>query len=259
MRSSQYMSRIFYNVSDCDDSNEGNTNEKPVFESTFAPEIAVFMPSQPIREVNPSPTPSWTRSPPTTTPFAPQPQKTGGPLLANGATTEEVKILQPISLRQGRGARLSFLGGRKKDAKENVPPLPHINGDGHAYEDETSALSRSRSTGKENGNRRSFFRGHSSSENAVGRSGGYTNGTEMSPATVGGGRVDQSMDWVTDSGAARESTDATAVDRERTLSDQGSGGGGIQSLGSVRKRLSILRLGKKSSKGNGLMGSLDEE
>ncbi|KAK0639107.1 hypothetical protein B0T16DRAFT_394897 [Cercophora newfieldiana] len=234
-----------------------------LFESTFAPEIAIFMPSQPIREVNPSPTPSWPqRSPQPTTGFAPQPQKTGGPLLANGASTEEVKILQPISLRQGRGARLSFLGGRKKDAKENAPPLPTLNGDTYAHEDEASAISRSRSIGKENsnGNRRSFFRGHSSSENnAVGpRSGGYsTNGAEMSPATVGGGRMDQSMDWVTDSGNARESTDATAVDK--TLSDQGGTVGGIQSLSSVRKRLSILRLGKKSSKGNGLMGSLDEE
>jgi dedicator of cytokinesis protein 3 len=236
-----------------------------VFESTFAPEIAIFMPSQPLLVLNPSPTPSWPhRSPQPTAGFAPQPQKTGGPLLANGAANEEVKILQPVTLRQGRGARLSFLGGRKKDAKENTPPVPQINGDNHAHEDEGSNLSHSRSTGKENGNRRSFFRGHSSSEsNTVGaRSAGYTNGAEMSPATIGGGRVDQSMDWVTDSGAARESTDATAVDKERTLSSSEHGSstvGGIQSLGSVRKRLSILRLGKKSSKGNGLMGSLDEE
>ncbi|KAK0613299.1 hypothetical protein B0T14DRAFT_498830 [Immersiella caudata] len=236
-----------------------------LFESTFAPEIAIFMPSQPLREVNPSPTPSWPhRSPQPNTGFAQQPQKTGGPLLANGATTEEVKILQPVSLRQGRGARLSFLGGRKKDTKENTPPVPQINGDNHAYENEGSNLSHSRSIGKENGNRRSFFRGHSSSDsNAAGaRSAGYSNGTEMSPATVGGGRIDQSMDWVTDSGAARESTDATAVDKERTLSSSEHGSStvsGIQSLGSVRKRLSILRLGKKSSKGSGLMGSLDEE
>ncbi|KAK4442243.1 putative dedicator of cytokinesis protein 1 [Podospora aff. communis PSN243] len=236
-----------------------------LFESTFAPEIAIFMPSQPLLVLNPSPTPSWPhRSPQPTAGFAPQPQKTGGPLLANGATTEEVKILQPVSLRQGRGARLSFLGGRKKDAKENTPPVPQLNGDHHHHEDEGSNLSRNRSIGKENGNRRSFFRGHSSSESntAGARSAGYTNGAEMSPATVRSGRIDHSMDWVTDLGAARESTDATAVDKERTLvaSEHGSSTvGGMQSLGSVRKRLSILRLGKKSSKGNGLMVSLDEE
>ena len=34
---------------------------------------------------------------------------------------------------------------------------------------------------------------------------------------------------------------------------------GVKSIGSVRKRLSMLKLGKKASKGSGLMGSLDEE
>jgi hypothetical protein len=35
--------------------------------------------------------------------------------------------------------------------------------------------------------------------------------------------------------------------------------GGARKVGNVRKRLSMLKLGKKSSKGSGLMGSLDEE
>jgi dedicator of cytokinesis protein 3 len=221
------------------------------------------MPVQPIREANPSPTPSWPRSPPTASGFVPQPQNLGGPLLANGATTGEVKIIQPISLRQGRGARLSFLGGRKKDQKEGIPPVPQINGNSHAQEDESAGMSRSHGLGGDALNRRSFFRTtYSASENAVVRPPGHTNGhTEMSPATVGrSSRVDQSMDWVTDSGLPRDSSDATALEKEKSFPDHGSSGAsGMLHMGGVKKRLSILRLGKKNSKGSGVMGSVDEE
>lgn len=194
-----------------------------------------------------------------------QQQKTNTPLLANGAATEEVKIVQPVSLRQGRGARLSFLGGRKKDQKsEQGRSAPHTNGDGpgnhHAHEDESGSTGRSRSLSKENVNRRSFFRTHSSPENT--RPNTQVNGADMSLG--GSGRMETSgMDWVTDSGGPRESSGVSGMpDKERVLSDQSSGGGGpggMLNVGSVRKRLSLLRLGKKTSKGSGLMGSLDEE
>ena len=96
------------------------------------------------------------------------------------------------------------------------------------------------------------------------------------------------MDWVTDSGSGgmspggvglgmvqpKESLDGGSHRNtfgpggDKTFSDHSSSGGGGSSggmlhVGSVRKRLSLLRLGssKKSlgSKGNGVMGSLDEE
>lgn len=208
--------------------------------------MAIFMPAQPIREVNPSPTPSWPRSPLTSSGALPPLQKPA-PLLANGATTEEVKIVQPVSLRQGRGARLSFLGSRKKD-QAPAPPVPQINGD-HPTEEESN-LSRSRSVSKDNPNRRSFFRAHAPSEST------RSNGTEMSPAVPGGPRPDVSgVDWVSDL-APRESGDPNALDKEKSQSDHS---GGMLHVGNVRKRLSILRLGKKSSRGNGGMGSLDEE
>ena len=216
------------------------------FESTFAPEIAIFMPPQPVREVNSSPTPSWIRSPPSTNGPLPPLQKPA-PLLANGAITEEVKIVQPVSIRQGRGARLSFLGGRKKD-QAPPPPVPQLNGD-HSTEADSS-LGRSRSINKDN--RRSFFRGHAPSESA------RSNGTEMSPAVWSGPRTDVSgTDWVSDS-APRESGDLHMLEKEKSMSSDHSSGG-VLHVGNVRKRLSILRLGKKSSKGNGIMGSLDEE
>jgi len=67
------------------------------------------------------------------------------------------------------------------------------------------------------------------------------------------------MDWVTDSGP-RESTDGTTLDREKaTLEGTGTGGGGVVKMGSVRKRLSLLKLGRKASKGNDLMVAVDEE
>ncbi|KAK1754419.1 putative dedicator of cytokinesis protein 1 [Echria macrotheca] len=223
------------------------------FESTFAPEIAVFMPPQPIRETETSPTPTWPRSPPSNNGALLVSQKQSTPLLANGATTEEVKIVQPVSLRQGRGARLSFLGGRRKDSKhEATPPVPQINGD-HGSTNDDSGIGRSRSLSKENANRRSFFRAHGPSDNN--QQSTTLNGTEMSPAIAGGPRPDISgMDWVSDSAP---SGDSHALEKEKSHSDHS--GTNMLHVGSVRKRLSILRLGKKSSKGNGLMGSLDEE
>ncbi|KAK0634336.1 hypothetical protein B0T17DRAFT_502010 [Bombardia bombarda] len=267
------------------------------FETTFAPEISVFTPAQPLRDANTAQSPTWPRSPPSTIGALPQHHKTNSttsPLLTNGVKSEEVSIIQPVSLRNGRGARLSFLGGRKKDHPQQQqqqqqqsqqappkpessspyspvsPPIPQINGDvanhhtnndhHQAHEDESGdASSRSRSMSKDNSNRRSFFRSHSSDRRV------QVNGMDVSG---GGGGANSGADWMTDSGGARESSDMSALDKEKMFlsSDHNGGGGGggggmggMLHVGSVRKRLSILRLGKKSSKGNGIMTSLDEE
>lgn len=84
---------------------------------------------------------------------------------------------------------------------------------------------------------------------------------------------DKHREWVVETPLPRATTPAAAPvrrkssDVNRTLStkenshalasaDHAVGG---RVVGNVRKRLSMLKLGKKSSKGSGLMGSLDEE
>ncbi|TPX08866.1 uncharacterized protein E0L32_009684 [Thyridium curvatum] len=212
------------------------------YELIFAPEIAFFTPAQPpARETNPmNSSPTWSRSSPTD---AMTPKRTPNPPInpANaGAVVEEVSTVRPVSLRQGRGARLSFLGGRRKD----TPPTPQLNGEGKALsqqqtngDTESATSDHSGRRSRDNPNRRSFFRAHSH-DKAPNTSGSMTNGHDSSGGTGG--------DWVTDSGG-RQSSD---VDRDRHDSS---------AIGSVRKRLSMLKLGKKTSRGNVLMGSLDEE
>jgi hypothetical protein len=46
-----------------------------------------------------------------------------------------------------------------------------------------------------------------------------------------------------------------SLDKERERLD----GAGTPKLGGMKKRLSLLRLGKKSGRSNGAMGALDEE
>src|SRR5689334_9751243 len=85
----------------------------PVFESTYAPEIAIFTPAQSVRDIT-MPSPTWPRSPPSVVGGGPHYTVTkSNSTVPNGAITEEATIVQPVSLRQGRGPRLSFLGGRK--------------------------------------------------------------------------------------------------------------------------------------------------
>jgi dedicator of cytokinesis protein 3 len=156
-------------------------------------------------------------------------------VISNGTTAEDSSIVQPVSLRQGRGTRLSFLGGRKKEPQQtNGEPQP-LNGDIE------TASTRSRSLSKDNLHRRSFFRSHS--QDVVAQP---PNGNDTS-------------DWVTDSGG-RESTETSIAEKlarngEKMQQDQP----GVVKMGSVRKRLSLLKLGKKNSKGGGVMNSVDEE
>ncbi|KAJ4307245.1 Deoxycytidine kinase 1 [Collariella sp. IMI 366227] len=142
------------------------------FESSYAPEIAIFTPAQPVRDhLTTTPSPTWPRSSPTNT----LPHSTPNPA-PNGTTPDDATtgIVQPVSLRQGRGARLSFLGGRKnKDQKDAHP----VNGDHphhqhnpscpvHGSEVPVSAAAKGNppvngsvgGAAKDSTNRRSFFR-----------------------------------------------------------------------------------------------------
>jgi hypothetical protein len=131
-----------------------------------------------------------------------------------------------------------------------------VNGDA---ESATSGHSR----GKDNPNRLSFFRSNNNNpaEHKI-----------ESPSTNS-----KHHEWVVESalpavtstgtgGVGRQSSDVSRSRDGRSESNQSETNatreqqpGGARVVGNVRKRLSMLKLGKKSSKGSGLMGSLDEE
>lgn len=75
------------------------------------------------------------------------------------------------------------------------------------------------------------------------------------------GSNDATSEWVTDSGGRRSSDAGTnLIEKEREYKDERPVDAlGIVKRGSVRKRLSMLKLGKKSAKGNGTMVSVHEE
>lgn len=141
----------------------------------------------------------------------------------NGVTTEEASVIRPVSKR---GTRLSFLGGIKKKEPE-LPTEPEE----PAVDIETASnLSRSlsRSQSKEQNRRHSFFRAQSHDEQHPESPGGFSSR----------GSFDQQF------GGSNEKAVENKIPSKK---------------GSVRKRFSMLKLGRKGSKGNGMMGSLDEE
>ncbi|KAK4213620.1 hypothetical protein QBC37DRAFT_373865 [Rhypophila decipiens] len=214
------------------------------YESTFAPEISIFTPPQPAPRDNAhSPTgSSWPRSPPPnlgsaglaqnpslkhhqstkSTVNSPTAMTNGSASAANNINiTEEVSIVRPISLRNGRGARLSFLGGgsgHKKNqsslaqTQENRKPADHHGGEeivaklngnssggnaggggglgrtmslSHSTHGSSSGRSGSRSHSKETNNRRSFFRsGGGGGANMV-----HVNGTDLTTSPTSGTAV----------------------------------------------------------------------
>ncbi|KAI3327834.1 SH3 domain-containing protein [Xylariaceae sp. AK1471] len=206
----------------------------PHFASTFAPEIATFTPPQSQRGIGSGGSPTWQRSSPTTE---------GGQLngnirtsLTNGtAIVEEASAVRPISMRQ-RGARLSFLGGKRKGSQPSngeAPSPVQANG-------ENSESNSQHSKSKENLNR--ILRVQSidtnSSSNQQHRNGSID---ATGPASV----PDRS----------RKSKEVIDI----VEGDFRTGEGGVMRIRSVRKRLSILKLGKKPSRSNGIMGGVNEE
>ncbi|OAA57606.1 sh3 domain containing protein [Niveomyces insectorum RCEF 264] len=298
------------------------------FEAAFAPEIAIFTPPQAMHETASS-TPTWPRTSPTNTvpprstdANASLENGTGGAnsglavisaVPNGGAFLEEASTVQPISLRQGRGTRLSFLGGGTGSRKRDSVQLP--NGEGIAQHEQrknstatsgggggggggdADAMSEHsrRSHSKEIANRRSFFRSnnekippmptHTGAVDPAGMvpltptaavNGGVVQRQTTSSSSGGGGIGKHSTsDWVAEMGL-RKSSDLSALDRKQSsgsgasMMSGGNGNGngvdgvvvdaaGAAKMGSVRKRLSMLKLGKKASRINGPMVALDEE
>lgn len=228
------------------------------FEITFAPEIEAFTPPQPINDTQVPMTPSLI------SPITPRGhQHTFSNASANG--TAEVTTMQPVSLRQSRGARLSFLGGRKKE--HQPPPSAHMNGGQHPISEVDENPSKTQDS-----RRTSFFRSHSF-DNPPSNKAGYnvsvvsaSNGTTGSNGPLSRSNTDAS-DWVTESGGGTGSrgshdtrmmsgTPVESIDRDR---ESAGGGAATPKLGGVKKRLSLLKLGTRKTKNNGMMGALNEE
>ncbi|WZH46096.1 uncharacterized protein QYS62_007166 [Fusarium acuminatum] len=189
------------------------------FESTFATEIAYLTPPQPQREHVATPSPTWRRSS-RSSEASPKAKNSG---LLNGVTTEEASVIRPVSKR---GTRLSFLGGSKKKEPELPTEPEETAGDIETASNLSRSLSRSQS--KEHNRRHSFFRTQSQDEKPPESPGGFS----------GRGSLEQQFGGGNDKAV------------ENKLASK---------KGSVRKRFSMLKLGRKNNKGNDTMGSLDEE
>lgn len=200
----------------------------------YAPEIEVLNPPQPTRETTSSqPSPTWQRSSPTAGMASPD-LATGGGLSNGHAVVEEASAAHSMSVKQ-RGARLSFLNGRRKESKE------WNNGDNglSAGDADTNSIS---SRGKE-GNRKSFFRVQSTDTNSSINP--FTHPTWNSEPTGSDGP----------DGLSRKNSEVTEVvdkGHEKAF-DQGP-----PRMGSVRKRLSMLKIGGKKLPRTGTMGELEE-
>ena len=193
------------------------------FERMFEPEISIFSPPQPRRGVH-SVTPTWRKSSPSNGGSTPTRDITSA---MNGVKTEEAAVAQPISVQQ-RSTRLSFLNMRKVADPQRDSTL--VNGGVESPAVTSHGLRKSKDQQQR---RASFFR---SGENL--------------PRSNTGDQSNHSDD--------RRPSQASVKDDQSSEGGGGGGGGLLTKKGSVRKRLSMLKLGKKSSRA-GLMGSLDEE
>ncbi|KAI1340030.1 hypothetical protein F5Y15DRAFT_62154 [Xylariaceae sp. FL0016] len=213
----------------------------PYFESTFAQEIAIFAPSSPQRDMNSTPSPTWQRSSPVD--IVPAKGHIRNSLTNGTGILEEASAVQPISLRQ-RGTRLSFLGGKRKDSQVSNGEVPNLKQPSKGeYSESNSQHSKSRQNSH---HRMSIFRSQSNETNSSAN-------PFNQPMSNGG--VDSTLpEWAPD--RSRKSKEVVDV----LESDFGKpGDGSIVKMGSVRKRLSMLKLGKKQSRPNGLMGGVTEE
>lgn len=207
------------------------------YESTFAPEIELFTVPQPPQET-PSTARAWQ-----STPVSEPTPVTSVAAMASQETTE-ASVVQPV--RAGRGARLSFLGGKKKDqprqSVEQSRPRGHSQTQPPQSRTQRSATQSSANTDS------AQSRSRSGSNNTATRRGAAAARQSEEGARNG----DTGSEWVTDS-SARESLEIGDKDGDK--------GVGIHKRGSVRKRLSMLKFGKRgnSVRERAIMGSLDEE
>jgi dedicator of cytokinesis protein 3 len=186
------------------------------------------MPPSVVRDqVTPSPT--WRRSP--IAEITPPRGNIAGSLTNGTAVVEEASAARPISVRQ-RGARLSFLGAKRKDSQpsngEATTPT-HTNGDTPTNGQATKS--------KDNANRRSFFRTQPSV-------GGTTTSSEPGP-----------LHWLPEQFSRKSEDVVDVMDRG---SDGDPDGLPLMKKASLRKRFSTLKLGNKRSK-TALLGGLAEQ
>lgn len=140
----------------------------------------------------------------------------------NGVKAEEATVIRQITPRQ-RGARLSFLGGRKKELDGGHEAADQANG--NAGDTKAHARGLSKDSALQTLSRAPATDGAKQDANGDKRSGLA-------------GRV--SLDML--------SRDRPVVEEPETKKKQ-----------SVRKRFSLLKLGMKHGKAGTVMGSLDEE
>lgn len=189
--------------------------------------------------------------------MTPKHQHQSSTVSANGTT--EVSTVQPVPLRPGRGARLSFLGGRKKEAPQQQQAAQVNGGQGHLIETRSSG---SNSKGADTHRKRSIrAQSRENQRLGLGVAGSTSNGTHSNgPLSRSGTEVSE---WVTDSGShASHDTRllaSTSMDSIETKEREDMAMAGTPKLGGMKKRLSLLRLGKKTGRGNDDMGALDEE
>ncbi|OTA96349.1 hypothetical protein M434DRAFT_130373 [Hypoxylon sp. CO27-5] len=213
------------------------------FLATFAPEIAIFSPAQPSRDnASNTTSPTWQRSSPIAESLSPD-AKANTSTANTTSVVEEAAAAQPISMKQ-RGTRLSFLGGKKKDSQHSNSDTPSSKQTKNDS-DSNSQVSKSR----DNLNRRSIFRSQLSDTNIS--SSPYAQSNQPYP----NGIIDPTTpDWAVD--RSRKSKEIVDI-FERDFDRPNDGGIGFNS---VKKRLSLLKLGKKPSKPNGFfMGGVNEE
>ncbi|KID76759.1 Dedicator of cytokinesis protein 1 [Metarhizium brunneum] len=214
------------------------------FEVTYEPEIALFAP--------PPPTPRETVSTPSTTFRGTFPPVDEGPSQwahiatpLNGTKAEETSIVRQVSLRQ-RSARLSFLPGRRQhhqQQQQQQQPSPTKQEGDEAPEMETApgspeskmSTSRSRSFSKSS-RRQSIFKPPSVDESLQ----DAVNGSGRRGSSASKGSVDRKS----------SSIDEFVTEAEYPV---------VKRSGSMRKRLSLFKMGIKSNKHGGTMRSVDEE
>ncbi|KXJ96831.1 hypothetical protein Micbo1qcDRAFT_129833 [Microdochium bolleyi] len=224
------------------------------YESTFAPEIAVFTPAAAPRDLQNTPSPTWQRSP-RLTDSPPRGQLSSS---VSKGIVEEAASVQPINLRQRGAARLSFLGGKRKESHSSagggdVSGSPQLNGDsdaGHGGDHHKT---------KDHGHRMSFFN-TTSGENIHTpnhqhhreQSNGFSHHRTSPSASTTQDRGLKSRDIID---VVEKGIDAQG----NSHSSEGQHGeGGLMKKASIRKRFSTLKLGTKKSK-NALMGDVREE
>jgi dedicator of cytokinesis protein 3 len=195
-----------------------------------------------VRETNIStPSPTWHRASPALETSPVKQQADGATYVTGAGVVEEASAVQPISFKQ-RGARLSFLGGRRKESRESNGENVYALGEGDSNTTPNNNPGHQRSVGKEP--RRSFFRGPSY-ETTI-----SANPLAHSQANAG----NNTPDWY--QSVARKSSELVGILEKNTESRLDDN---TPKRGSVRKRLSMLKLGgSKKGRPNGAMEGVEE-